>query len=484
MIDGYTVLEAASVLGVPEGRVWELLARGVISGTPEGDSMRVYLKARAEPLVAAHEPPRSNGNGGSNGGSEASAFRELLTEFRNLTERYGQALLALGEARGEVAGLRSRVELLESRIDLRLPAEAAPAAVAWTAPGPPDAPPAPTPEPVAALSQEPARERAPRKTAAPRKPKSGSTAPRKAPTRRSAVAGIADALARAEDPSAAELPQSPEQRHAAPLAVEPAPELTPAPEPEAVESTMAIASAYSAEVVEPDWFADGDFVWLDASEVPVSDVAASEATPVEPAEVAPFELPAVEEQIREEPPALVEDLAEVEAQVISEELAEAELQPGPETARFNDDVAEVEPVEPFPVAPVEPPDGQEPIREEPPIVVEDLAEVEAQVISEELAEAELESAPGGYPEPAVAPEPPSEPAPAVLTLSDEELTRLAADEGWGASEVEAIRSLIGSGDPPGPIELPGSAELDAAMEALEATPREVPWRNRRRRLGR
>ncbi len=224
MIDGYTVQEAASVLGVPEGRVWELLARGVIFGTPEGDSMRVHLKARTEPMVATHEPPpRSNGNGGSNGGSEASAFRELLTEFRNLTERYGQALLALGEARGEVAGLRSRVELLESRLDLRLPGQAPPAPVAWTAPEP-AVEAAPAPAAVAAPLEEPVAGRRTRKTP-PRKPRSTSTAPRKAPTRRSAVAGIAEALARAEDPSAAELPQRTVQREPLERVVEPTPEL-------------------------------------------------------------------------------------------------------------------------------------------------------------------------------------------------------------------------------------------------------------------
>ncbi len=70
-------------------------------------------------------------NGGSHGG-ELSAFRELLTEFRNLTERYGQALLALGESRGEVASLRGRVELLETRMELRLGATAP--MTAWTAP--------------------------------------------------------------------------------------------------------------------------------------------------------------------------------------------------------------------------------------------------------------------------------------------------------------------------------------------------------------
>ncbi|MDQ3879841.1 MAG: hypothetical protein M3295_02015, partial [Chloroflexota bacterium] len=41
-----------------------------------------------------------------------SYFRELLSELRHLQERYGQALLALGEARGEAAALRHRLALL------------------------------------------------------------------------------------------------------------------------------------------------------------------------------------------------------------------------------------------------------------------------------------------------------------------------------------------------------------------------------------
>src|SRR5206468_8839021 len=149
VIEGYSVAEAASVLGVPKGRVWELLARGILAGTPEdGGGMRVYLQGRpmesivGRPLPGRSEPNErptgTNGNGGEHGqpGFEASPFRELLTEFRNLTERYGQALLALGEARGEVASLRTRVELLEARVDLRLPASSASErAVAWTPPG-------------------------------------------------------------------------------------------------------------------------------------------------------------------------------------------------------------------------------------------------------------------------------------------------------------------------------------------------------------
>ena len=95
MIEGYSVDEAASVLGVPKGRVWELLARGVLAGTPEdGGGMRVYLQGRPmEPIMgrppegrsdeATSRPANGNGNGGEHGqpGFEASPFRELLTEI-------------------------------------------------------------------------------------------------------------------------------------------------------------------------------------------------------------------------------------------------------------------------------------------------------------------------------------------------------------------------------------------------------------------
>ena len=112
-MDGYSVSEAASVLGVPIERVWELLARGVLAGAPEGETgMRVFLHPRpaSPPAPVSPQPPE---NGGTREPErELSPFRELLTEFRNLTERYGQALLALGESRGEVASLRSRVDLL------------------------------------------------------------------------------------------------------------------------------------------------------------------------------------------------------------------------------------------------------------------------------------------------------------------------------------------------------------------------------------
>ena len=161
-MDGYTVKEAAAALGIPKKRVWELVARGVLNGRREGDrGMRVYLQPpdAADEDMAHDAPAAARRTDGRRSRApapepapipepivEASPFRELLTEFRNLTERYGQALLALGEARGEVAALRSRVELLEARMDLRLPGGAPIPPVSWRTPEPilnePIAPPA------------------------------------------------------------------------------------------------------------------------------------------------------------------------------------------------------------------------------------------------------------------------------------------------------------------------------------------------------
>jgi hypothetical protein len=224
-MEGYSVTEAASVLGVPTERVWELLARGVLSGAPEGETgMRVFLQPRPAPPAA--EPKPANGGGEPEPQRELSPFRELLSEFRNLTERYGQALLALGEARGEVAALRSRVDLLEARMDLRLPggASAAPP-VGWTQPMPSQPPPAPpaSPEPDAQAPPEAAPAADERAVAAEEEASGGAdaghdrepaseTEPRAArrSSPREAIASFAEALARAQDPSAPELPPAPE----------------------------------------------------------------------------------------------------------------------------------------------------------------------------------------------------------------------------------------------------------------------------------
>ncbi|MBW3612474.1 MAG: hypothetical protein KY392_01280 [Chloroflexi bacterium] len=206
-MEGYSVTEAASVLGVPAERVWELLARGVLAGQPEGETgMRVFLQPRPAPAAAPAQSARTDsGNGEEH--RELSPFRELLTEFRSLTERYGQALLALGEARGEVAALRSRVDLLEARMDLRLPSAATDGPpVGWAEPVPrtpprpaPEA--APAPEPTGMVRPEPDRDDVPRTEAEP--------APEVRTPRRStaghATDGFAEALARAEDPSVPEL---------------------------------------------------------------------------------------------------------------------------------------------------------------------------------------------------------------------------------------------------------------------------------------
>lgn len=62
--------------------------------------------------------------------------------------------------------------------------------------------------------------------------------------------------------------------------------------------------------------------------------------------------------------------------------------------------------------------------------------------------------------------------PPLLAMTEEELARLARDEGWDEAEVAAIRAMI---VPPvrRAVALPGSAELDDAMAALHAVPVEA-----------
>ena len=281
-MDGYTVEEAASVLGVPRERVWELLARGILSGSTDlGGSMRVRLKSdsAAAPSTATVERPTDPVTGPS---AELTPFRELLTEFRSLTERYGQALLALGEARGEVAGLRSRVDMLEARVDLRLPSGAAPISSSWSA--------TPWPIPSERVVEPPS----PRTPAATRSAEGATTmehdeadasradADEGAPHRRRPRAGrraterFADALARAQDPSIPELPGAAETAAAlAAMRQEHPPEGTRAPEPDAAER--------DADASLPRELPSADQVPVaDEAEVPaVEAVAAVEAAAIE-----------------------------------------------------------------------------------------------------------------------------------------------------------------------------------------------------------
>ena len=577
-MDGYSVQEAASVLGVAEGRVWELLARGVLIGTPEGDSMRVFLKGQPGPIASAgthDEPPRTNGNGGSHGqAGEASAFRELLTEFRNLTERYGQALLALGEARGEVAGLRSRVDQLEARLDLRLPPPVDAAPMAWDSLSvPASTPEAPPAMPRPAVPRRPAR----------RKPR-----PSKARSPREAVAGFADALARAQDPNAADLGEarregrpadesaepstatatapeaaiqeaweatevaSPEVAAEAaaeePTAEEPtadevpleelaadkvpADELTAeevpadelaeeasAPEPTvssevgaaedlaveepAAEEPTAEAEppTYSAVVVEPDWFADGDFAWLEAAEregsgqVQPAAVTRDEAEP-EPESAAGQPEPLPEPQAFQESEATALQESETTAEQVDEPepIREPQPEPRPEfeaAAKFEtpdefEAAAEFETWQPpVPTATEVPaPEVQaEPEvadRSAPPtmstaVAVEDVEEEvmwlgrEAEPSPVLSDEPRLEHRAEADTWPAVDTPPVPEAVRPPLAMTEDELARLALDEGWDEAEVAAIRAMI-TPPPSSKVDLPGAAELHEAMAALEAVP--------------
>ncbi|MDQ3148667.1 MAG: hypothetical protein M3Q38_01900 [Chloroflexota bacterium] len=306
---GYSVTEAASVLGVPTERVWELLARGVLSGVPDGESgMRVFLQPRPAPS-ALDQSPRSNDNARETD-AEASPFRALLTEFRSLTERYGQALLALGEARGEVASLRSRVDLLEARMDLRLQmsspmsADANPMERSHPQPEPEPEPepspadasaPMPEAEPPGAASQadpepktgpelEPETDQPetdPQPEAGPQlraedEPETEGANPRKR-VRSHFREDFADALARADDPTPAVLPAAAEMTAAInsmrdeppmpvdaaadrPASAEAAAELPAAVGP---EPTLEVGTApqpswdqerYTAQIDAPDWW--------------------------------------------------------------------------------------------------------------------------------------------------------------------------------------------------------------------------------------
>jgi len=507
--------------------------------------MRVFLKVQAGPIATAGagshaEPPRTNGNGGSHPpNGEASAFRELLTEFRNLTERYGQALLALGESRGEVAGLRSRVDLLEARLDLRLPPARDEAPIAWEA-----QPPLPSPEATARGAALPE----PVGSAPVERPMPRARSPRKTRSSKAAVAGFAEALARAQDPTVAEVRAAPEVVVAAaePPPAEPAaaeasllrddaqaavdalqdafevaaPQAAPAfpPDTKAAEDT-APGSPYRADVVEPDWFADGDFAWLDVAEMEArtAPAAAAEesiasAKPAAEPEPEPETKPEPLRETDSEPP----DVSADAAPVLEPVMAAAEAEPAVVTPWEPAPEAVVAP-EPTPLSVADPEPKPETSRatslEAVPITVEprpeagpgprdSAPELPALSVQPAAGEEELMWLGGrqevavkavGAPIPAQAAAPAQRPRtvaaaaphgvviawpatdrsgveePRTLALGEDELARLARDEGWDAAEVAAIRAMIGA-SPAQSIELPGAEELDVAMAALDSAP--------------
>jgi hypothetical protein len=465
-MDGYSVTEAASILGVPTERVWELLARGVLSGAPEGETgMRVFLQPRPAPVhpaSAVPEPaPRTEPD------RELSPFRELLTEFRNLTERYGQALLALGEARGEVASLRSRVDLLEARMDLRLPSGFGGAAPEWSAeslraaPATPQPPPEPAPATDAAAEGTAPPEADSERAAPARSPAEGDESDeseRRARRRRNgrrATESFAEALARAEDPSVPELPDA---------------------------AAAAAALAALREAAPSDGGDAGMPRELPAAEaVPVADEAA----------------PALEE-----PASVTEDQAasgEVAAPAESEPVSELEPAPTLERAPELESVPETESEslpepEPEPEVVPEPQPEVVPELEPPPppettwdkerytTVIEDhdwyaAEELDAAPVaaSAELADVAAERPDGQSGGPPAAE--PSAPAEATVSEPVRGSTGHAASPEetvlWFGQEPEHVMPDSG-GDEAGPAParrssmLPGSRELDEALAALDA----------------
>ena len=88
-MDGYSVTEAASILGVPTEKVWELIARGVLAGAQDGErGMRVFLQGRPQPptidAVRSSEPPPA----AREPDRELSPFRELLTDIQANPRKY------------------------------------------------------------------------------------------------------------------------------------------------------------------------------------------------------------------------------------------------------------------------------------------------------------------------------------------------------------------------------------------------------------
>ncbi|HUF06460.1 MAG TPA: hypothetical protein VMP86_03615 [Candidatus Binatia bacterium] len=467
-MEGYSVTEAASVLGVPTERVWELLARGVLSGAAEGETgMRVYLQPR--PAPATPEPRRANGDRDRDEPErELSPFRELLSEFRGLTERYGQALLALGEARGEVATLRSRVDLLEARMDLRLTGSPQPSAPASWASTP--IPPAPAADEATTTPDGHDDEDEPRSR--PRGP-------------RRATESFAEALARAEDPSPPELPGAAEAAAAfVALHRDPdgaidlgaieisLPREMPAAEPVPV----------AQEVESSDEPAAADAEALDAESAPATDEAEARETTADETAVTR------EADVTREAPD--------DAEVVADETAPGSVDADADDA--GDDEREIA-AEAGPLDTTEEPLIDEPVAaepldwnaerytttiEEPDWFAAEVLEPERPPAAEPQAEHDVvegadaqpnDSAPAA-PEPAAVESAGIDAGPFTESeeLDDEEadrwFRRARVEDESGASEMEVATSGYGpdSGEATSFGGFPGSAELDEAIAALDA----------------
>ena len=456
-MEGYSVTEAASVLGVPTERVWELLARGILSGAPDGETgMRVFLQPRpaAPPNPLDHARPEFAAGGQRvEPAGELSPFRELLTEFRNLTERYGQALLALGEARGEVATLRSRVDLLEARMDLRLPAPGPMAPAAW-----PDRRPEAMEAPVRAGGSAP-------QPAAGEEDSEEEARPRR--RRQRATENFAEALARAEDPTAPDLPDParPSTERAAVRAAQAA--AAPEPAPEAAMPRELPAAAPIDLAAEP----------VDTAPAPQPQPQPEPEPEPEP-EVEPQPI-AVESAV--EPPHEAEVSLDPDA-----DLPAVSAQPPPVAAEPSAGAPVAEATRP----PVEGAEAATRIDDRPPIDW-DPERYTVEVAEPDWFEAEADDrapASPAVPRENVTPAPPAWAEPEMSeAAADEALaeepdvaaagsvaTEPAGSERAGAEEMEVVgappRFPTLRGQPAG---LPGGSELHEALSALEALARDA-----------
>ena len=452
-MEGYSVTEAASVLGVPTERVWELLARGILSGVPEGDTgMRVFLQPRPAP-AAIDEARRSNGHGAASGAdAEASPFRELLTEFRGLTERYGQALLALGEARGEVASLRSRVDVLEARMDLRLPFSS---------------PLATEDRPVSASPRRPddrAAQRGPAAEAIEHDAEPGAEpSSRRKRGRGHFIDEFADALARAEDPSPAVLRDAAAAGAASVVVRHDRDEsVAEAEEPEgALPRELPPAEAMAVAEAEPEG---------------VPEREAEQAAPTEPVvELEPAAGPMAEADAEpaalEEPPIVPGSQPPTEA---SQPPAPAGTVPEPDVAPAPEPAPEPEP-EPAP-EPEQPPqaEAEAAVSIEPD--VEPDVEPGDEAVPEALAEAD---------EPGPQPEPSPEPSPEPGAERDVGPIASAAEPAPPPATEAAIEPAAAVEPGPEPSS-GGSWDQERYTARIEEpdwwTPEESEWSERERRL--
>ncbi len=355
---------------------------------------------------------------------------------------------------------------------------------------------------------------------------------------RAAVAGLAEALARAEDPTLSDLPGAREAVDALaalqrdmrraesvaeePVAEEPAeepaegpvdvgttetPEAQVVPEahevveeasaPEEEAPAAAADSPYTTEVVEPDWFADGDFNWLGAGDGEAeAEAEPADSAPEEPAsdEVEHLErqgeAPAVDaiqdafdEPAADEPrePGLTTEPASDEVEHLERQgeapaadaIQDAFDEPAPaaeetNTVGFGLFRGQPTSAQAAPMEPAVAPDRPTSAREEEALLW----------FGDEFEAAHMEVAAEGWRDQQPTPEQPAPELPAgpAAAVSNAELERIAADEGWDTEEVDAIRSYLGrtAGQVADESTTPPAPPAASAEAVPEAAPGAVP----------